>query len=90
MECGKAGATSYVWCSHTPQRKKQPDMENITYALAIIVMAAVAVVLVRGLFHMMRGGDGVTSNKLMQMRILLQFIAIVLIVVTLLLTNGGR
>ncbi len=55
-------------------------MENITYALAIIVMAAVAVVLVRGLFHMMRGGDGVTSNKLMQMRILLQFIAIVLIV----------
>lgn len=65
-------------------------MENITYALAIIVMAAVAAVLVRGLFNMMRGGDANLSNKLMQMRVLLQFIAVVLIVVTLLLTGGGR
>lgn len=65
-------------------------MENVTYVLAILVMVAVAVVLVRGLFHMMRGGDGNTSNKLMQMRVFLQFIAVVLIVITLWLTGGGR
>lgn len=65
-------------------------MENLTYVLAIVVMAAVAVVLVRGLFNMMKGGSANTSNKLMQMRVLLQFVAIVLIVITLWLTGGGR
>ena len=53
-------------------------------------MAAVAVVLVRGLYHMMKGGDGMTSNKLMQMRVLLQAIAIALIMLTLWITGGGR
>ena len=47
--------------------------------LAIIVMAAVVVVLIRGLVNMMRGGSGNTSNKLMQARVFLQFIALVLI-----------
>lgn len=65
-------------------------MENVTYFLAIIVMVAVAIVLVRGLFNMMKGGSPSTSNKLMQMRVLLQFVAIVLIVITLWLTGGGR
>lgn len=66
------------------------DMENATYILAILAMAAVAIVLIRGLFNMMKGGDANRSNKLMQMRVLLQFIAIVLIVLTLWLTGGGR
>jgi len=39
---------------------------------------------------MMRGGDGNTSNKLMQARVLLQAVAIVLIMLTLLFTGGGR
>jgi uncharacterized membrane protein SpoIIM required for sporulation len=65
-------------------------METVFYILAILAMAAVAVTLVRGLFNMMRGGDANLSNKLMQMRVLLQFIAIVLIVITLWLTGGGR
>ena len=34
---------------------------------------------IRGLANMMRGGSGNTSNKLMQARVLLQFIALVLI-----------
>ena len=54
------------------------------------VMLAVAAVLVRGLVNMARGGSGNLSNKLMQMRVLLQFIAVVLIVATLWLTGGGR
>lgn len=55
--------------------------------LAIVVMIAVVVVLIRGLVNMMRGGSGVTSNKLMQMRVLLQFVAIVLILLAVYFTR---
>lgn len=65
-------------------------MSTFTYILAIIVMGAVALVLIRGLFNMMKGGDANRSNKLMQLRVLLQAIAVVLIMITLWLTGGGR
>ncbi|MFC3207342.1 MAG: twin transmembrane helix small protein [Mesorhizobium sp.] len=55
---------------------------------AIIVMFAVVAVLIRGLINMMKGGDGMTSNKLMQMRVLLQFVAIVLILLAVFFTRG--
>jgi hypothetical protein len=51
--------------------------------LAILVMVAVVIVLIRGLINMMRGGSGNTSNKLMQARVFLQFVALVLIMVAL-------
>ena len=47
-----------------------------------IAMAAVAIVLLLGLFNMMRGGSPNTSQKLMRLRVLLQFIAIVIIMLT--------
>jgi FtsZ-interacting cell division protein ZipA len=56
-------------------------METVFNILAIIVMVAVVAVLLRGLVNMMRGGSGFTSNKLMQMRVFLQFIALVLILI---------
>jgi hypothetical protein len=65
-------------------------MSNFTYILAIIFMGLVALVLVRGLFNMMKGDNPSLSNKLMQMRVLLQAIALVLIMLTLWLTGGGR
>jgi hypothetical protein len=65
-------------------------MGTVTYFLAIIVMFAVAVVLVRGLINMLRGGSGNTSNKLMQARVVLQAVAVALIMLTLWLTGGGR
>ncbi|AJD43010.1 twin transmembrane helix small protein [Rhizobium sp. SEMIA 4085] len=65
-------------------------MSTATYILAIIIMGLVALVLVRGLFNMMKGGDANTSNKLMQLRVLLQAIAVILIMLTLWLTGGGR
>jgi hypothetical protein len=65
-------------------------MSNLTYILAIIFMGLVALVLVRGLFNMMKGDNPSLSNKLMQMRVLLQAIALVLIMLTLWLTGGGR
>ncbi|MBY5592299.1 twin transmembrane helix small protein [Rhizobium leguminosarum] len=65
-------------------------MSTVTYILAIIVMGFVALVLIRGLFNMMKGGDPNRSNKLMQLRVLLQAIAVILIMVTLWITGGGR
>lgn len=56
--------------------------------LAIVVMVAVVIVLLRGLANMLRGGSGNTSNKLMQMRVLLQFVALVLILIA--AYFGGR
>ena len=47
-----------------------------------IAVAAVAVVLLLGLVNMMRGGSPDRSQKLMRLRVLLQFIAIVVIMVT--------
>jgi len=46
-------------------------------------LLAVAVVLVLGLWNMMKGGSGNTSQKLMRMRVLLQGIAIALVMFTL-------
>jgi uncharacterized membrane protein len=47
-----------------------------------IAIAAVALVLVLGLFNMMRGGSPNTSQKLMRLRVLLQFVAIVIVMTT--------
>ena len=49
--------------------------------LIVVVMGATLVSLLYGLRTMMKGGDANLSNKLMQLRIFLQFIAVVLIVV---------
>jgi uncharacterized membrane-anchored protein len=65
-------------------------MSTFTTVLALIVMGLVVLVLIRGLFNMMKGTDPNKSNKLMQWRILLQAVAIVLIMLTLWITGGGR
>ncbi|MFL6792243.1 MAG: twin transmembrane helix small protein [Bradyrhizobium sp.] len=43
-----------------------------------IAVGAVALVLVLGLINMMRGGSPNRSQKLMRLRVLLQFVAIVI------------
>jgi hypothetical protein len=53
-----------------------------TYIVPLAI-AAVAIVLFLGLGNMMRGGSPNTSQKLMRMRVLLQFVAIVIIMATL-------
>jgi hypothetical protein len=57
--------------------------------LAIVVMIGVVIVLMRGLLNLMRGGPGSKSNKLMQMRIILQFLALVLILLAVYFNRGG-
>ena len=54
----------------------------LSHALVPIAIGAVAVVLLLGLVNMMRGGSRNTSQKLMRLRVLLQFIAIIVIMVT--------
>ena len=43
-----------------------------------VAVGAVALVLLLGLINMMKGGSPNTSQKLMRLRVLLQFIAIVI------------
>jgi Hypoxia induced protein conserved region len=47
--------------------------------LVTIATLAVAAVLLLGLFNMMRGGSPNTSQRLMRLRVLLQFVAIIVI-----------
>jgi hypothetical protein len=54
-------------------------MDNPGNLLVPIAVAAVAVVLVLGLVNMMRGGSPSTSQRLMRARVLLQFLAILVI-----------
>ena len=54
-------------------------MSNVFYNLVPFAIAAVAIVLVLGLYNMMRGGSPSTSQTLMRMRVLLQFVAVVII-----------
>ena len=49
-----------------------------------IAVAAVALVLLLGLLNMTRGGSPNRSQKLMQLRVLLQFVAIVITMLALL------
>ena len=56
-------------------------MSTMFNILALIAMLSVAGVLLVGLRNMMKAGDANFSNKMMQLRVFLQFIAIVLIVI---------
>ena len=58
-------------------------MSVLFNVVAILVMIAVVIVLIRGLMNMMRGGSGSTSNKLMQARVALQFVALIFIMLAL-------
>jgi hypothetical protein len=54
----------------------------MSHYLVPAAIIAVAIVLVLGLFNMMRGGSPNTSQKLMRLRVLLQFVAIIVIMAT--------
>jgi hypothetical protein len=53
------------------------------YIVSIIGMIAVAVVLMLGLTNMARGGTPSRSQKLMRLRILFQFIAVIVVMAAL-------
>ncbi len=63
-------------------------METLLDILVPAAIAAVALVLVAGLWNMMRGGSPNLSQKLMRARVLLQFAAVVLMMGALWLLAG--
>ncbi len=59
------------------------------FAVAIpVLLAGVAIVLGLGLWNLMRGGSSSRSQNLMRLRILFQFIAIIVVMTALYI--GGR
>ena len=62
-------------------------MATFFYNLVPFAVAAVAVVLLLGLYNMLRGGSADLSQKLMRWRVILQFVAIIVIMVTVYLTG---
>jgi len=56
---------------------------DLPHLLVMVALGAVAVVLLLGLWNMMRGGSASRSQTLMRWRVILQFIAIILIMGTL-------
>jgi len=57
-------------------------VDFLKYLLIPLAIGVVAVVLILGLANMMKGGAPQVSQKLMRLRVLLQFVAIVIIMVT--------
>ena len=53
----------------------------LAYFIVPIAVGAVALVLLLGLTNMMRGGSPQRSQRLMRLRVLLQFIAIVIVMI---------
>jgi hypothetical protein len=64
-------------------------MDTFLKLLILVAMLAVVGALFFGLRNMMKGGSANTSNKLMQLRVFLQFIAVVLIVIALYFGRPG-
>jgi hypothetical protein len=60
---------------------------NIFNYLVPLAVAAVAIVLLLGLWNMMRGGSASRSQNLMRWRVLLQFAAIIIMMAGLWLAN---
>ncbi len=54
----------------------------LVYALVPLALVAIAVVLLFGFINFARGGSPHTSQKLMRWRVLLQFVALVIIMLT--------
>jgi hypothetical protein len=60
----------------------RPMASFLSSILLPLAVVAVALVLLLGLINMMRGGSPNRSQKLMRLRVLLQFVAIVITMLT--------
>ena len=61
---------------------------SLSGSIVPVAVGAVAVVLLLGLFNMLRGGSASRSQNLMRLRVVLQFVAI-LIILGVLWWRGG-
>jgi hypothetical protein len=60
----------------------------MSHIMVPIAIGAVAVVLLLGLINMMRGGSPHLSQRLMRLRVLMQFIALIVIMLTIWIMRG--
>jgi Hypoxia induced protein conserved region len=60
----------------------------MSHIMVPIAIGAVAVVLLLGLANMMRGGSPQLSQRLMRLRVLMQFIALIVIMLTIWIMRG--
>ena len=60
----------------------------MSHVLVPIAIGAVALVLLLGLINLMRGGSPQRSQKLMRLRVLMQFIALIVIMLTIWMLRG--
>ena len=63
-------------------------MANFVAYLVPVGLVAVALVLFAGLYNMLRGGSASTSQSLMRWRVGLQFVTIVLVMLTLYISSS--
>jgi hypothetical protein len=71
-----------------PPMLGNPMADFMSHYAVPVAIGAVAVVLLLGLINMMRGGSPNTSQKLMRLRVLLQFVAIIVIMATIWIMRG--
>jgi hypothetical protein len=64
-------------------------MDAFSFGLVPLALAAVAVVLVLGLWNMLRGGNPNRSQKLMRWRVICQGVALALLAIAFLIGKGG-
>jgi hypothetical protein len=57
--------------------------DSFLHTLSIVAVAAVVIILLAGLVNMMRGGSSSRSQTLMRWRVILQFVAVVIIMTAL-------
>ena len=69
--------------SELPETGSLMSSTSVTNTIVLLAVIAVAIVLVLGLFNMLRGGSPNLSQKLMRWRVGLQFVAIVVIMAVL-------
>jgi NADH:ubiquinone oxidoreductase subunit 6 (subunit J) len=60
----------------------------MSHILVPVAIGAVAIVLLLGLINMMRGGSPQLSQRLMRLRVLMQFIALIVIMLTIWIMKG--
>jgi len=60
----------------------------MSHIMVPIAIGAVAIVLLIGLINMMRGGSPHLSQRLMRLRVLMQFIALIVIMLTIWIMRG--
>jgi hypothetical protein len=65
------------------------ELSDITTIIAFVAMGAVAVVLMAGLGNMTKGGSPNVSQSLMRWRVILQFVAIVVLMAIVYVKSGS-